>query len=112
LKNIHDNQHDETGTKKQSNPVTRMKPSVEKDLMLFESMIDFTTQCTFIALHRRCYNAICESFVFHIYLLFKYLLHLSACELNRLFRNEFFNVAKYLNRCEFDLSFREQQVSI
>lgn len=35
----------------------------------------------------------------------------AACELNRLFRTEFFNLARF-NRCLCRFSFREQQVSI
>jgi hypothetical protein len=42
----------------------RPKLTAEKDLILFESLIDFTIQCTFIAMHRRAFNAICE-FQFH-----------------------------------------------
>lgn len=38
----------------------RGKMTAEKDLIFFESMIDFTIQCSFIAMHRRAFNAICE----------------------------------------------------
>lgn len=37
-----------------------VRPTVGKDLQFFESLIDFTIQCTFIALHRRAFNTICE----------------------------------------------------
>ncbi|CAG9798951.1 unnamed protein product [Chironomus riparius] len=81
------------GRKKQIKTVTKikLKPSVEKEQIFFESMIDFTIQCTFIAMHRRCFKTI-------------------SCELNRLFRTEFFNIVKHLDFCEFDLSFREKQI--
>lgn len=38
----------------------RRKLTVEKDLMFYECLIDFSIQCTFIAMHRRAFNAICE----------------------------------------------------
>lgn len=34
--------------------------SPEKDLIFYESLIDFATQCVFIAMHRRAFNTICE----------------------------------------------------
>lgn len=34
--------------------------TMKKDLIFYESLIDFATQCTFIAMHRRAFNAICE----------------------------------------------------
>lgn len=38
----------------------RRKLTAEKDLMFYECLIDFSIQCTFIAMHRRAFNAICE----------------------------------------------------
>jgi hypothetical protein len=38
--------------------------SPEKDLIFYESLIDFATQCVYVAMHRRAFNAICE-FPFH-----------------------------------------------
>ncbi|KAG5674380.1 hypothetical protein PVAND_004354 [Polypedilum vanderplanki] len=67
------------------------KNSKNFGLKFYEALIDFTIQCTFIALHRRCFNAI-------------------SCELNRLFRTEFFNIAKSSHRCQYEFSFREQQI--
>lgn len=40
------------------------RPTPEKDLQFFESLIDFTIQCTFIAMQRRAFNTICEFLVF------------------------------------------------
>lgn len=39
------------------------RPTPEKDLQFFESLIDFTIQCTFIAMQRRAFNTICEFLV-------------------------------------------------
>lgn len=46
----------------------KVKMTAERDLMFFESMIDFTIHCTFIAMQRRDFNAICEFQIsfFHI----------------------------------------------
>lgn len=43
---------------------SKKKLTAEKDLMFYECLIDFSIQCTFIAMHRRAFNAICE-FQFH-----------------------------------------------
>ena len=109
------------------------RPSAQKDLKFFESLIEFTTQCTFIGMHRRAFNAICE-FLFHFcasFLGFNFLAFaqrkffstfhnfssfpvtffvVTACELNRLFRTEFFNLVR-TKCCRYQFSFREQQVS-
>jgi hypothetical protein len=50
--------------KKNKKKKKKTRLTAEKDLIFFESMIDFTIQCTFIAMHRRAFNAICE-FQFH-----------------------------------------------
>ena len=109
------------------------RPTTQKDLKFFESLIEFTTQCTFIEMHRRAFNAICEflfqfctSFlgfnflafaqrkffaIFHNFSSFPVTFFVvTACELNRLFRTEFFNLVR-TKCCRYQFSFREQQVS-
>ncbi|CAO1402977.1 unnamed protein product [Diamesa serratosioi] len=64
--------------------------SVEKEMQYFESIIHFSIQCVYIAMRRRAFNTI-------------------TCEINRLFRTNFFNIAKkQYSLYEFD--FREEQI--
>lgn len=96
------------------------RPTAEKDLQFFESLIDFTIQCTFIAMHRRAFNTICEyqfrdcfalasNISTNLFPRLFFLWRHEACELNRLFRTEFFNFARKKS-CWYRFGFREKQV--
>lgn len=97
------------------------KVSAKKEMQYFESIIDFSIQCVYIVMHRRGFHTISKSnfetilshthtqtYTFTLQLLLFFHLN-KACEMNRLFRTQFFNIAQK-QHCLYDFDFREEQV--
>lgn len=80
----------------------------------FESIIDFSLQCVFIVMYRRALHTISKYQLLlhthtHTHKLLLFFVSIKACEINRLFRTQFFNIARK-QHCLYDFNFREEQV--